>query len=256
MIPPMTHVTGARQTYTLFRGALSDTRGLEQGHKGAKVLEMQTMLRAAGFDPGPLDGKFGPLTKKALLAYQKATGAAVDGTLELSEFKRLQGNYEKITGSSYEETRRGFSRTGQFQGVDENFTVQVSGAQGQGTAAEMVRRALEQRGDRYRFGAEVRLSDQNPNTFDCSELVQWAVHQAGGSITDGSQAQRAATRRISVQEAARIPGALLFNGHHVAISLGDGVHTIEAMGTRQGVTIGRISPGRFEDGGLVRTLRY
>lgn len=37
---------------------------------------------------------------------------------------------------------------------------------------------------------------------------------------------------------------------------GPGVHTIEAMGTRQGVTIGRISPGRFEDGGLVRGLRY
>jgi cell wall-associated NlpC family hydrolase len=246
----------SRQTYVPFRGELSETNGLQLGHRGVKVLEMQTMLQAAGFDPGPLDGKFGPRTLAALRAYQGATGSSVDGSMELPEFKRLQGNYEKITGSSFEEQRRGFSRTGQFQGADENFTVQISGAQGPGTAAEMVRRALEQRGDRYRFGAEVNLNDQNPNTFDCSELVEWAVHQAGGRITDGSQAQRAATQRISVQEAARIPGALLFNGHHVAISLGDGVHTIEAMGTRQGVTIGRISPGRFEDGGLVRGLRY
>lgn len=252
----MAPIARAGQTYTAFRGQLTESRGLSLGHKGAKVLEMQTMLSAAGFDPGPLDGKFGPLTLKALKAYQAATGAKADGSLELLEFKRLQGNYEKITGSTFEEQRRGFSRDGQFQGVNENVRVQTSGAQGPGTAAEMVRRALEQRGDRYRFGAEVRLSDQNPSTFDCSELVQWAVHQAGGSITDGSQAQRAATQRISVQEAARIPGALLFNGHHVAISLGDGVHTIEAMGSRQGVTIGRISPGRFEDGGLVRGLRY
>lgn len=245
-----------RQTYVPFQGELSETNGLAVGHRGLKVLEMQTMLKAAGFDPGPLDGKFGPLTLKALKAYQTATGGAVDGSMELREFTRLQGNYEKITGSTFEEQRRGFSRSGQFQGVDENFSVQTSGMQGPGTAAEMVRRALEQRGDRYRFGAEVNLNDQNPNTFDCSELVQWAVHQAGGSIPDGSQNQRSATRRISVQEAARIPGALLFNGHHVAISLGDGVHTIEAMGTRQGVTIGRISPGRFEDGGLVRSLQY
>lgn len=244
--------SSTRTTYRPFTGRLSETNGLHIGHKGAKVKEMQKMLKAAGFDPGPLDGLFGPRTEKALKAYQRATGGTADGSIELGDFKRLQGNYEKITSEGFDEKAAGVDITGS---PETNLPVQTSGAQGPGTAAEMLRLALKQNGDRYVFGHEVNLNDKDPNTFDCSELVQWAVHQAGGSIPDGSQNQRAATQRISVREAARTPGALLFNGHHVAISVGDGVHTIEAMGSKYGVRIGTIG-NRFEDGGLVRGLKY
>jgi len=244
-------MTGIQRTrYHAFTGRLSETNGLAIGHKGAKVKDMQKMLKAAGFDPGPLDGLFGPRTEAALKAYQRATGAKVDGTLELGEFKRLEGNYAKITSAGFDEKSAGVNITGTPE-----IPVQTTGAQGPGTAAEMLRLALKQNGDRYVFGAEVNLDDKDPNTFDCSELVQWAVHQAGGSIPDGSQNQRAATQRISVAQAARTPGALLFNGHHVAISIGDGVHTIEAMGSKWGVRIGTIG-NRFEDGGLVKSLKY
>lgn len=242
--------TSTRTRYTAFTGRLSETNGLHLGHKGAKVKEMQKMLKAAGFDPGPLDGLFGPRTEAALKAYQQRTTGQADGSLELGEFNRLKGNYQKITGSGFDERAAGVNLTG-----TPDLPVQTSGATGPGTANEMLRLALKQNGDRYVFGHEVNLNDRDPNTFDCSELVQWAVHQAGGSIPDGSQNQRRATQRISVQEAARTPGALLFNGHHVAISVGDGVHTIEAMGSRYGVRIGTIG-NRFEDGGLVRGLTY
>jgi cell wall-associated NlpC family hydrolase len=47
-----------------------------------------------------------------------------------------------------------------------------------------VQTALAQIGDRYVFGAETNLSDANPDTFDCSELVQWAAHQAGVTVLD------------------------------------------------------------------------
>lgn len=240
-----------RQTYTSFTGRLSETNGLTLGHKGPKVMEMQKMLKAAGFDPGPLDGKLGPLTQKALKAYQSATGGKVDGSMELGEFKRLQGNYQKITSDGFNERQAGVGNITGKQDV----TVNTTGATGKGTANEMLQLALKQNGDRYVFGHEVKLNDKDPNTFDCSELVQWAVHQAGGSIPDGSQNQRAAVHKLSVAEAARTPGALLFNGHHVAISLGDGVHTIEAMGSKYGVRIGTIG-NRFEDGGLVPGLKY
>lgn len=242
--------TSTRTRYTAFTGRLSETNALHLGHKGAKVKEMQKMLKAAGFDPGPLDGLFGPRTEAALKAYQQRTTGQADGSLELGEFNRLKGNYQKITGSGFDEKAAGVNLTG-----TPDLPVQTSGATGPGTANEMLRLALKQNGDRYVFGHEVNLNDKDPNTFDCSELVQWAVHQAGGSIPDGSQNQRRATQRISVQEAARTPGALLFNGHHVAISVGDGVHTIEAMGSKYGVRIGTIG-NRFEDGGLVRGLKY
>ena len=246
----MTSIRASRPTYRAFTGRLSETNGLHFGHKGAKVKEMQKMLKAQGFDPGPLDGLFGPRTEKALKAYQQAMGGAADGSMELGEFKRLQGNHQKITGEGFDERQAGVDITG-----TQDIPVQTSGAEGPGTAAEMLRLALKQNGDRYVFGAEVRLNDKDPNTFDCSELVQWAVHQAGGSIPDGSQNQRGAVDKISVREAARTPGALLFNGHHVAISVGDGVHTIEAMGSKYGVRIGTIG-NRFEDGGLVKGLKY
>ncbi|MEW5738470.1 MAG: peptidoglycan-binding protein [Myxococcota bacterium] len=246
----MTSISSSRITYRAFTGRLSETNGLHIGHKGAKVKELQKMLKASGFDPGPLDGLFGPRTEAALKAYQRHFTGKADGSIEATEFNRLKGNYQKITSEGFDERQAGVNLTGV-----PDIPVQTSGATGPGTAAEMLRLALKQNGDRYVFGAEVRLDDKDPHTFDCSELVQWAVHQAGGSIPDGSQNQRRATQRISVAEAARTPGALLFNGHHVAISLGDGVHTIEAMGSKYGVRIGTIG-NRFEDGGLVRGLKY
>ena len=39
--------------------------------------------------------------------------------------------------------------------------------------------AADQVGDEFRFGAEVRMNDADPDEFDCSELVEWSAHQAG-----------------------------------------------------------------------------
>src|SRR5689334_13839244 len=98
----MSKISGApKQTYTQFKGEITESNGLKRGDKGAQVADMQKMLKAAGFDPGPLDGKFGPRTEAALKAYQNATGAKVDGTLELTELNRLKGNYEKIVGDDF-----------------------------------------------------------------------------------------------------------------------------------------------------------
>lgn len=94
--------------------------------------------------------------------------------------------------------------------------------------------ALKQAGDRYIYGVEVSLSDPNPSAFDCSELVQWAAAQVGVYIPDGSSAQAAYCKQISVDTAIRTRGALLFKPGHVAISLGNGM-TIEALNPSLGV---------------------
>ena len=104
--------------------------------------------------------------------------------------------------------------------------------------------AMGQQGDTYEFGAEADLNDANPTAFDRSELTQWAAHQAGIEIPDGSAAQyldlKAKGLIIPVEQAANTPGALLFtfssepteggprpDTAHVAISLGNGT-TVEA----------------------------
>ena len=52
---------------------------LSLGSAGAQVQLLQLALRRAGFDPGALDGAFGPRTAAALRAFQRANGLAADG---------------------------------------------------------------------------------------------------------------------------------------------------------------------------------
>jgi cell wall-associated NlpC family hydrolase len=111
--------------------------------------------------------------------------------------------------------------------------------------------ARAQVGDTYVFGGEAKLNDPDPEVFDCSELTQWAAHQAGVKIPDGATAQYMFLKErgmlIPVDEAKNTPGALLFNfdreprpgdgrtpGAHVAISLGNG-KTVEARNSRDDV---------------------
>lgn len=197
---------------------------LRVGSSGQNVLTLQQKLREAGFSPGPLDGDFGPLTDRAVRAFQRARGLDVDGiagpatagALGLSGFDAPP---PRVDGTSP--------------------AVPPPNGTGTRTTQEFLWNALGQQGKAYVYGAETRISDPNPQAFDCSELVEWAARRAGVSIPDGSINQINAARPMSVEEALRTPGALLFrsgNPNHIAISLGDG-RTIEARGRRYGVGI-------------------
>lgn len=51
------------------------------GSIGADVKEVQSLLAAQGFDPGPIDGVFGPTTDTAVRAFQSAQRLVVDGVV-------------------------------------------------------------------------------------------------------------------------------------------------------------------------------
>jgi len=134
-----------------------------------------------------------------------------------------------------------------------------------GTAEYFVSLALQQAGDRYRLGAETRMSDPNPRVFDCSELVEWAAYRAGAHprVPDGTGGQIAFARQhhllIPVSRAIRIRGSVLWHSGHTGISLGIGSNrhgTIEAMGRKYGVLRGSSSPRRWTHAWLVPGLRY
>lgn len=137
---------------------------------------------------------------------------------------------------------------------------------GSASALDFVDRCLAQLGDRYVFGAEARRDDANPSQFDCSELVEWAAAQVGITFPDGAYNQWKAATRITVEQAARTRGALLFVGDgtgtgrdaitHVAVSLGDGLHTIEARNARVGVIQGNISDMGWTFAGLIPGMSY
>lgn len=53
-----------------------------------KIIQIQKALKANGYDPGPIDDVFGPLTKAALIRYQKDKGLPV-GNLNIETLNAL-----------------------------------------------------------------------------------------------------------------------------------------------------------------------
>jgi hypothetical protein len=49
--------------------------------RGPDVLAVQRRLAALGFDPGPLDGAYGPATERAVRAFQRSAGIGADGVV-------------------------------------------------------------------------------------------------------------------------------------------------------------------------------
>jgi putative chitinase len=52
---------------------------LKEGSSGPKVKRLQRRLKELKFNPGLIDGDFGPATKSAVLAFQKSEGLLADG---------------------------------------------------------------------------------------------------------------------------------------------------------------------------------
>lgn len=114
----------------------------------------------------------------------------------------------------------------------------------------------------YQWGAEASATDPDPAALDCSELVQWSHMRIGaGNFVDGSRYQYASCTPISVAEARRTKGALVFVGsspstiHHVGISLGDGT-TAEAQSTATGCGIFDFDGQTWNYAGIVPDLDY
>ena len=64
---------------------------LHTGSKGDLVETLQRRLKMLEFDPGSIDGRFGPRTEKAVMAFQKDNGLTVDGAVEPATAARLFG---------------------------------------------------------------------------------------------------------------------------------------------------------------------
>lgn len=64
--------------------------GATYNNDPATVLAVQTALKAHGFDPGPLDGEYGPKTKKAIEAMQTAVGLEKTGVIDYGVLMALK----------------------------------------------------------------------------------------------------------------------------------------------------------------------
>ena len=64
----------------------------------ARIAALQIGLRAHGFDPGPVDGVRGPLTRAALLSFQRRHGLKADGKLGRSTRRSLGARGRPLLG--------------------------------------------------------------------------------------------------------------------------------------------------------------
>ena len=65
------------------------SRILRDGDEGKDVEDLQRRLKAAGYDPGEVDGEYGPNTEAAVKALQKDAGILVDGEFGPDSLKAL-----------------------------------------------------------------------------------------------------------------------------------------------------------------------
>jgi len=65
------------------------TRKAPLTERPKSVKEIQTALVNAGYKPGPVDGKLGPRTKTAIIAFQKDMGLKADGVVGRKTWGKL-----------------------------------------------------------------------------------------------------------------------------------------------------------------------
>ena len=215
---------------------------LKRGDSGEHVQQVQQRLTELGFSPGSTDGDFGRKTVEAVQAFQAY--CQID-----------------VTGQVDEDTWNAVFTAEPLQ------TITSDDPEGAPTADRLVEVCLQQVNDRYVLGTNADEDNPDEDEFDCAELISWACAQLGVEFPDYSVHQITTSHRaglgLSLADAATCRGALLFRaaGHngsqynHVAISLGTGQDTIEAMGTKWGVVVGTID-GRFTDAGLIPGIQY
>ena len=71
----------------------ASTKKLSRGSRGSQVVKLQQRLKELGYDPGPIDGKFGPSTAVAVSKFQLDAGLNPDGVVGTDTFVALQINY-------------------------------------------------------------------------------------------------------------------------------------------------------------------
>ncbi|HZI43791.1 MAG TPA: peptidoglycan-binding protein [Ilumatobacter sp.] len=214
---------------------------LKRGDSGQYVEQLQQRLEQVGYSVDGVDGDYGRKTVEAVQAFQAAYHLDPSGEVDETTWNLL------------------------FSLEDASLTTHDPSAGA--TAEALLDMALHQVNDRYVLGTNADEQNPDEDEFDCAELISWSCAQLGVTFPDYSVSQIDACAKagleISVSEASSIRGALLFRaaGHngsqynHVALSLGSGNDTIEAMGKNYGVAVGEIG-NRFTRAAYIPGITY
>lgn len=82
-------VVGPKTFNQLFIRTFMGGRTLRRNMSGLNVFALQTKLKSMMYDPGPIDGKFGPKTEAAVKKFQMDAGITADGIVGPVTFYQL-----------------------------------------------------------------------------------------------------------------------------------------------------------------------
>lgn len=122
----------------------------------------------------------------------------------------------------------------------------IHGKIGKISRSDLFNAATKRVGGEYEWGGTTKATG-----WDCSGLIYRIFLNHGITTvprTSGEIIEHATP--ISLAKAKKTKGAVLWHEGHIAISAGDGVHTVEAMGEAYGVVKGLIGD-RFTRGGIL-----
>lgn len=167
----------------LRRHHLADlSQDVKYGAKGPTVAALQRRLKAAGFDPGPVDGDYGPLTRKAVQRYQRAHNLPVTGHVDGGTAGHLVNpSHRPSTAPGSTSTPIGTGGSGGGGGTSDG----PQGIRGTGDARDVVRLAESQLGEgehppgsnNTKYGSWYSAGD--PAEPWCARFVSWVYQKSG-----------------------------------------------------------------------------
>ena len=127
---------------------------LRQGSRGETVRTVQTKLKRWGYYSGSVDGIYGPATEKAVRAFQKKNGLAVDGVVGRATFAAL-GMPASSGGGNSNNGGSGNNGSGGYTDADTYLLARCIYGEARRSARH---RAGRRRGGRAQPGAQPRVS--------------------------------------------------------------------------------------------------
>lgn len=203
---------------------LTGTPLLQSGSRGALVRSLQELLNAKGAQLD-VDGIFGPLTRAAVIRYQRANGLGVDGLVGPETATHLSGGQgvdmpAPCGDQGEEEIPTGPEDTGPGFGTDAGDVEQMRNA--------VLSAAESHLGKRYYWGGN------GPANFDCSGFVLYVLRSDVGLIDWGDMNAASISGSLPGAGQPKKGDLVFYSGSsgvsHVEMATGSGSQEIGASG--------------------------